>query len=96
MKKFLIFIIVISLYSCNSSEYKKGIKYYDNNEYDKAISHLKKAISLDSNYPEAHYRLGLLYLTIGKLNQGKLELEKALKIKPDLIPAMEALKALKK
>ena len=46
-------------------------------EYEKAITHLEKAIELDDQLPVAHSNLALAYANVGKFAEAEEELRKA-------------------
>jgi Flp pilus assembly protein TadD len=48
-----------------------------------ALDPLKKAISLDSEYAEAHFGLGLAFVKMKNLGEAVPELEKAVKLAPN-------------
>jgi len=55
-----------------------GWVYYRLKQYDKAISHLKKAIQIAPSTPVYHYHLGMVYKAKGELNLAKTELRKVI------------------
>lgn len=63
-----------------------GRAYYESWETEKAIKHLKKAISLKSDFYESYLALGQVYLDwwgAGDYPKAVQELEKAVKIEPE-------------
>ena len=60
------------------------------------MQHYQKAISIESNFPEAHYSLGTVYSSLGQKDESMKSYEKALKIKPDYAEAHNALSTIKK
>jgi serine/threonine protein kinase len=50
--------------------------------HEQAIQSYRRAIELNPNFDEAHHQLGFVYLHIGMLDKGQLEIEKALAINP--------------
>lgn len=65
-KATLIIFLLCFLISCNSSKSAKdfineGIKYTEEQKYDKAISSFKKAIELEPGNALANYTLGGIY-----------------------------------
>ncbi len=73
---------------------KKGIKDYrvfsnygiflnEIGKHKEAEIALKKAISLNPEYPNAHYNLAVLYIGQGNLEKAELELKKTIKLKSD-------------
>jgi tetratricopeptide (TPR) repeat protein len=57
----------------------------------KAEAQSKLAIAAQSNLPEAHYSLALVYKEQGKLNDAAVELQKAIKLDPDFSEAYSEL-----
>jgi protein O-mannosyl-transferase len=57
-------------------------------EYDKAFGHLIQALTYDEKNPHAHLHLGFVLLKQRRLDEAKWELEKALAIKSDFLPAL--------
>ncbi len=66
-----------------------GIKYYKNNEYDKAIAEFKKVLSLYPDYKEAHSILGNAYFRNKMYNEAAIEYQKVKEIDPEDITAYE-------
>ena len=56
--------------------YNQGVDYYRDGQFNESINAFKQAISIDSNYIDAYYNLGQLYIRIGK-NKGEVYFEKA-------------------
>ena len=52
-------------------------------EYEDAIVHYKKAISIDKNYAKAHYNLALMYKIQQKNEDAQKHFERAIKIVND-------------
>ena len=50
--------------------------------HEQAVQSYKRALELNPNLDEAHHQLGFVYLHIGLLDKGWLELQKALAINP--------------
>ena len=48
--------------------------------HEQAIQSYRRAIELNPNFDEAHHQLGFVYLHIGMLDKGQVEIEKALAI----------------
>ncbi len=53
----------------------------------KAVSFFMKAVELDKNFADAHYKLGLLLYLNKKPMEARNELEKVVKLEPDNYPA---------
>ena len=62
--------------------YLIGQAYYHKQQYEKAIYHLQKALSLEPTYVFARYWLGTVYLVAGETNQAIKTLEKAVEQVP--------------
>lgn len=70
MKKLLTTAIILTMMSCASAfadatydaslEYNQGLDYYRVGNYDAAVDSFRKAISLDPNYIDAYYNLGVI------------------------------------
>lgn len=52
-------------------------------EYSEAIANYEKSLSLDSTQPNRYYNLGLCYEAVGKLDQARLAISKALNLEPE-------------
>jgi len=50
--------------------------------HEQAIQSYRRSIELNPNFAEAHHQLGFIYVHIGLLDKGQLEIEKALSIDP--------------
>jgi tetratricopeptide (TPR) repeat protein len=50
-----------------------GDLYADEHEYEKSIREFVRALELDPNLPDAHYRLGQDYVHVGKKDQAQKE-----------------------
>lgn len=48
------------------NNYNLGVAYYKDQEYDKAINSLKRAIDLDKNLTDAYYTIALAYESIAQ------------------------------
>ncbi len=60
-----------------------GMKYYEQDELDQAISEFKEAIALDPNNAEAHRNLGTAYGEQGKWEESVLAYKQAIELVPD-------------
>jgi tetratricopeptide (TPR) repeat protein len=52
-----------------------GILYSDQREYAKSFPEYTRAVTLDPNLPDAHYRLGQYYVHAGQKNQAQQEFQ---------------------
>ncbi|AFZ57519.1 tetratricopeptide repeat protein [Anabaena cylindrica FACHB-243] len=57
---------------------KKGLESYRNHNWDNAVSHYEKAISLDSENAQAHRNLGLIYEQLQDKEKAKSEYKLAI------------------
>ena len=64
-------------------QYEKGVELAQQGETDKAIDHLKRAISLHPNFGLALNELGVQYLKKGDLDKAAEAFNKVLEISPD-------------
>lgn len=89
-KQFLLIILICFAFSCQSEEENKsaneyisdGIRYTEQQKYDKAISSFKKAIKADPSSALAHYTLAGIY-TFKDLNEKAIiEHKKAIELDP--------------
>jgi tetratricopeptide (TPR) repeat protein len=69
-------------YAMESMYNNVAAEYFDMKEYDKALSLLKKAMSINPNKPEIYWNIGTVYLTKNDFDNAILYYEKAIKIKP--------------
>jgi TolB-like protein/tRNA A-37 threonylcarbamoyl transferase component Bud32/Tfp pilus assembly protein PilF len=50
--------------------------------HDRAIAAYRRAIALNPNSDEAHHQLGLVYVHVGLLDEGKREIDEAIRLNP--------------
>ena len=67
---------------------------FKNGQIDMAIDYFNKCLSLDQNYVDGYYQLGLVYLNKGNLEEAKQNLEKVIEIAPESGMAESAKKML--
>ena len=60
--------------------YGLGWMFFDEGQYNKAITEFKNAINIDSNFKEAHCHLGVIYIEQQKYAEAIQTLEKAISI----------------
>ena len=65
-----------------SDWFQKGYDADENEEYDKAISFLEKAIELNPDYAVAYNNLGIAYKAQGNLTKAIESYDKAIELKP--------------
>ena len=60
----------------------EGDKYYDNEEYDKALESYNKILDIDPNNAEAYYNKGRAYNLLGQFDEAIQEYNKAIILDP--------------
>lgn len=96
MKKFLIAILISfitsgcclaePLYDTSNEaklEYNQGIDFYKAGQYEKSTAAFKRAISLDPNYIDAYYNLGLIQEYLKKDDEALNTFKQIIVRKPD-------------
>ncbi len=63
--------------------YERGVVQYNRSNYDRAVSELSKAVSLDKSNVMAHLNLGMAYYKKKDYPRARLSLEAALRMMPD-------------
>lgn len=93
MKKklqFLVFIIVITLfvgsYGAENELFKKGIEYYQKEEYELAIAHLEEAKKLEPENALIYFYLGNCYYELSDFDNAILNFTKGLNYADDKAP----------
>ncbi len=73
----------------SSSQVSKQISLeaIQNGDYDFALAELKKAISMNPDYPDLHNLIGIAYSNKGMTDDAIMEFETALKIHPNYLKA---------
>jgi Flp pilus assembly protein TadD len=56
---------------------QKGKELYRNDQDEQAVAAFAEAVKLDPDLPEAHFRLGLGYASLGKREEAEAEFKKA-------------------
>ena len=64
------------------SNFKEGLQFLQNKQYDQAILKFKDALNFDKTSSEIHYYLGLSYLQKELYNDAIKELKKSILINP--------------
>lgn len=80
MKKWFIFLIVTVLMSCAGM--KKASQFYQNKDYELAITECQTAIAQDSLNAEAYLIMGKSYKALAKKDEALASLEKAFQVEP--------------
>lgn len=63
--------------------YNKGNELFDNGDTSGAIENFEQILSIDPNYPRAHYRLGVSLISAGQTDAAKEHLQKFLELAPE-------------
>ncbi|MGK7898720.1 MAG: tetratricopeptide repeat protein [Xenococcus sp. (in: cyanobacteria)] len=63
----------------------KGLDFYKQGQLEQAISNYQKAVALDPNYAQAHYKLGIVYEDLQQFDQAVKEYQLAVKQDNSLI-----------
>lgn len=63
--------------------FQLGLIYYQNNQPDKARLEFERAISIDPNYSNSRYFLGLIYDNFGNKQAALVQFEKIAELNPD-------------
>jgi len=59
--------VKIILNELSANEYfKRGLKYENSNEYEKALQEYRKAISIEPGHPESYFHAGIIRMLIGE------------------------------
>jgi len=77
-----ILIVVASGLAYQGSDVQRGIALYNTQKYAEAEQVLAQAVQAESDNTEAHEYLGLVYLSMGKLDQAGAELSRANELNP--------------
>jgi type IV pilus assembly protein PilF len=69
---------------------KLGVGYMQKGSYEFALSKFRRAIEIDSSYPDAHYAIALLYDKLGRPEAAKTHFEEAISLNPSYSDAYNA------
>ena len=64
--------------------FKAGVSFYDEGDFDQAITAFQKAVQEDPDYAEGYYNLGIVYDIQGKFNEAIKAYEQAVQIDPNV------------
>jgi len=76
------------------ARYMLAVVYRDLEETSRAIEQARQVIALDPSYSKAHFLLGILYRERGKLEPGRIHLQRYLEMEPNGASAPAAKKML--
>jgi len=89
----LFFIVNLQLFAIDNNKkikaedyYQKALAYYEKDENELAVKHLKTALKLNNKLAKAYNQLALIYMDEGTVYsrfKATIELEKALKLEPN-------------
>ena len=65
------------------THYNLAMAYIEQGDLERAVSHYKKVLQIDPNYPAANHNLGLIFMEQGKHDQAAEHFEKEIHIKPN-------------
>lgn len=65
-----------------AEQYRRGVRYEEQGQLDKAVREYEKATRWGQNHPDAHHRLGVLYLNQGRLGPAVGTFRKAISLRP--------------
>lgn len=68
--------------------YEKGVAYFQNKEYDKAIEQLQTALLYNPLHPKSHRLLGTVYAIQGRLTEAMIAMQGALSATSDVNEAL--------
>jgi len=63
--------------------FQLGVLYYSDKQFDKAKAEFERTVSLNENYSNARYFLGLVYDREGKKSEAISQFEKVANLNPD-------------
>lgn len=69
---------------------KLGVGYMQKGSYEYALAKFRRAIEIDSSYPDAHYAIALLYEKLGRPEAAKQHFEEAISLNPSYSDAYNA------
>ena len=87
--------IDIKNYNKASRYISKALRYYYEQDYNKALVEIDKAIEINPNLALAYARKGVIYYRLGQMQSASINLNIALKLDPEYEEVREVLQALK-
>ena len=84
-------VCMIGLTSCGNDPQKyidRGNRFFDTRKYDDAVLQYRKALQKNPNSGDAHYRLALAESERGHLADAYRELQRAVELMPENVPAI--------
>lgn len=66
--------------------YEEGLKYYQSNQYEKALKELHQSVQEDERFLEAYLAMGQLYAEKNKLPEAEMAYKKSIEINPHFFP----------
>lgn len=48
-----------------ATHYERGLSYFENSQYEEAITEFKNVVQIEPKHVDGHYRLALAYLKLG-------------------------------
>ena len=79
-----------STYAMTSS----GLYYYEKNDFSKALFYHRKALAIDSTYPEVNLNVGVDFLRLGQVDSARYYFQREYKFNPNRINAIVNLASL--
>lgn len=63
--------------------FSRGIRFFKQNEYDKAVNDFEKSVEIMPSFNNAYYELGKAYQATNEINKAIINYEKSLSLVPD-------------
>ena len=81
--------------SAAQASYEKGIKHYDEDDFDTAVTEFTEVIRLDPNNADAYVASGDVYKKLGRSDEAVRDYETALSLDPKNKGAKKALQEIR-